>query len=106
VFATLRDAGGVGVDLTAVVESAPDDGLRATIRGLAVEEEPVPLDAETAAWRVRTLVAQRVEADVRQLRERLQTLHHESDRDELMDVQRQLAALEQRRRALREVAGG
>ncbi|MEX0834531.1 MAG: hypothetical protein WD010_00450, partial [Nitriliruptor sp.] len=52
-----------------------DDDLRATIRGLAVEEEPVPIDADTAAWRVRTLVALRVEAETKRLRERLQTLH-------------------------------
>jgi DNA primase len=100
VYETLQAAGGVGVDLAVVVESAADDELRATIRGLAVEEEPVPVDAEAAAWRVRTLVAQRVEADARRLREKLQTLHHQRDHDELIEVQRQLASLEQRRRAL------
>lgn len=100
VFATIQRAGGVGVDLTAIVDAADDDELRTTIRGLAVEEEPVPVDAETGAWRVRTLVAQRVEADARALREKLQTLHHQRDHDELIEVQRQLATLEQRRRAL------
>jgi DNA primase len=105
VFTTIQAAGGVGVDLAAILEAAADDELRGTIRGLAVEEEPVPIDEVTAAWRIRTLVSQRVEAQARELRDRLQTLHHERDREELLAVQRELAALEQRRRALREVAG-
>jgi DNA primase len=105
VFTTIQEAGGVGVDLAAILEAAADDELRGTIRGLAVEEEPVPIDEVTAAWRVRTLVAQRVEAEARQLRGRLQTLHHERDREELLAVQRELNALEQRRRTLREIAG-
>jgi DNA primase len=100
IFAALDRAGGAGVDLHAVLEAADDDELRATIRGLAVEDEPVPIDAETAAWRVRTLVAQRVEGQAQRLRERLQTLHHARDRDELIEVQRQLATLELRRREL------
>jgi DNA primase len=104
IFATLARAGGAGVDLHAVLEAAEDDDLRATIRGLAVEDEPVPIDAETAAWRVRTLVAQRVEQEAQRLRERLQTLHHARDRDELVEVQRQLAALENRRRELTQLA--
>lgn len=103
IFATLARAGGAGVDLHDVLEAAVDDDLRATVRGLAVEDEPVPIDAETAAWRVRTLVAQRVEQEAQQLRERLQTLHHVRDREELVEVQRQLAALEQRRRQLTEL---
>lgn len=104
VFTTIQEAGGVGVDLAAILDTAADDELRGTIRGLAVEEEPVPIDEVTAAWRVRTLVAQRVEAQARELRDRLQTLHHERDREELLAVQRELNALEQRRRALREIA--
>jgi DNA primase len=104
IFATLSRAGGAGVDLHDVLEEAEDDDLRATIRGLAVEDEPVPVDAETAAWRVRTLVAQRVEQEAQRLRERLHTLHHVRDRDELVEVQRQLAALEHRRRELTQLA--
>jgi hypothetical protein len=38
------------------------------------------------------------------LRERLHTLHHARDREELVDVQRQLAALEHRRRELTQLA--
>jgi hypothetical protein len=92
VFVTIQEAGGVGVDLAAILEAAPDDELRGTIRGLAVEEEPVPIDEVTAAWRIRTLVSQRVEAEARELRDRLQTLHHERDREELLAVQRELRA--------------
>jgi DNA primase len=100
VFDTIAAAGGAGVDATAILDAAPDDDLRSVVRGLVVEEEPVAVDEGLAAWRVRTLVAKRVELEARELREQLQTLHHARDRDQLMATQRQLAALEQRRRDL------
>jgi DNA primase len=106
VFEAMRLAGGAGVDTQAILDEADDDELRATIRGLAVEEEPVPIDGRLAAWRVRTLLAQRLTAETRALRERLQTLHYQRDRDEVMAVQRQLAELEQRRRDLTRVDDG
>ncbi|MFA9429584.1 DNA primase [Egicoccus sp. AB-alg2] len=100
VFATLQAAGGAGVELTAVLEAAPDDALRGRIRELALEEEPVPLDAEVAAWRIRSLLADRLQAEERALKQRLQTLHHGRDREELVAVLAQLRELEQRRRSL------
>jgi DNA primase len=100
ILRALHAAGGAGVDLTAVLEAAPDDTLRGTIRGLALEEEPVPVDRSVAAWRVRSLLAERLEAEEQQLKGRLQTLHHATDREELVDVLGRLRALEQRRREL------
>ncbi|GGI09108.1 DNA primase [Egicoccus halophilus] len=100
VFATLTAAGGAGVELSAVLEHAADDEVRARLRQLALEDEPVPLDADAAAWRVRSLLAERLQAAERQLQDRLHTLHHGRDRDELMAVLTELRELEQRRRAL------
>ncbi|MTV26254.1 DNA primase [Nitriliruptoraceae bacterium ZYF776] len=100
VFTILESAGGAGVDLAAVLEAAPDEELRGRLRALALEDEPVPVDAAAAAWRVRSLLAEKVAADAQQLRERLQTLHHERDADELRTVLRDIAVLEQRRREL------
>jgi DNA primase len=100
ILRALHAAGGAGVDLTAVLEAAPDDTLRGTIRGLALEDEPVPVDRSVAAWRVRSLLAERLEAEEQELKGRLQTLHHATDRDELVDVLGRLRALEQRRREL------
>jgi DNA primase len=100
ILRALVQAGGAGVELAAVLEAAPDDAVRATIRGLALETEPVPLDRPAAAWRVRSLLADRLEDEERRLRRRLETLHHRTDRDELVEVLGQLRALEGRRREL------
>jgi DNA primase len=100
ILRALVQAGGAGVELAAVLEAAPDDALRATIRGLALEPEPVPLDRSAAAWRVRSLLADRLEDEERRLRRRLETLHHRTDRDELVEVLGQLRVLEGRRREL------
>jgi DNA primase len=100
VHRTIGAAGGAGVDLATVLDAAPDDELRGTIRGIALEDEPVPIDADVAAWRVRTLLAERLAEAERALRHRLQTLHHRTDRDELVAVLGQLRTLEARRREL------
>jgi DNA primase len=100
ILRTLHEAGGAGVELAAVLEAAPDDDLRGTIRGLALEAEPVPLDHSVASWRVRSLLAERLEGEEQVLRRRLETLHHRTDRDELVEVLAQLRTLEARRREL------
>jgi DNA primase len=100
ILRTLQTAGGAGVELAVVLEAAPDDALRGTIRGLALEDEPVPVDRSVASWRVRSLLADRLEVEERELKGRLQTLHHATDREELVDVLARLRALEQRRREL------
>jgi DNA primase len=100
ILRTLQGAGGAGVELAAVLEAAPDDTLRATIRGLALEPEAVPVDRSVVGWRVRSLLADRLEGEEQVLRRRLETLHHRTDRDELVEVLGQLRALEARRREL------
>lgn len=108
VFAALREAGGAGVELTAVLEVAPDDRIRGVIRAIALEDDPALAQREVAAAvaadRVRRLLADRLEAEERTLRDRLGQLHHVTDRDELLATQRALAELQARRRALRPVA--
>jgi DNA primase len=105
ILRALVRAGGAGVELAAVLDAAPDDELRAKIRGLALEAEPVPLGRSEAAWRVRSLLADRLEVEERRLRRRLETLHHRTDRDELVEVLGQLRALEGRRRELTALEG-
>jgi DNA primase len=100
VFETLQAAGGAGVDLAAVFEAASDDDLRALMRELALEEEPVALDQATATWRVRSLLAERLERQAGELREQLGQLNHQRDLEQLLTVQRELGAIEQRRREL------
>jgi DNA primase len=102
VLHALQQAGGAGVDTRAVLEAAGDDELRATIRALTLEEEPAPLDAGTAARRVRSLLSDRLAWERDELRERLQRLNHQRDLEELLDVQRRLAEVERRRRELAE----
>jgi DNA primase len=103
VFEAMTSAGGAGVALPAVVDGAADDDLRALIRELALEEEPVPLDDATAAWRVRSLLAERLEREATELRGQLDQLNHQNDLDRLLVVQRRLGEVEQRRRALAHV---
>ncbi len=103
VLTALREAGGPGAPMETVLEAAGDDELRATIRALALEEEPVPVDESAARWRVRSLLVDRLESERDALRGRLQQLNHQRDLDELLDVQRRLGEVERRRRALAEV---
>jgi DNA primase len=108
VFGALRDAGGAGVELTAVLEAAHDDRLRGVIRAIALEDDPAITQREVAAAvaadRVRRLLADRLEVEERALRDRLGQLHHVTDREQLLATQRSLAELQARRRALRPVA--
>jgi DNA primase len=105
IWRTLQAAGGAGVELAAVLDEATDDDLRRTVRALALEDEPAPLDGEVAAWRVRGLLADRLADEEATLRQRLQTLHHGTDRDELVAVLSRLRELEQRRRELTQPGG-
>jgi DNA primase len=108
VFRAMAAAGGAGVDLAAVLAEAPDDELRGVIRAIALEEDPAleqrEVAAAVAADRVRRLLADRLEAQERRLREHLGQLHHDTDREELLATQRALAELQSRRRRLRPVS--
>jgi DNA primase len=107
VFRAMAAAGGAGVDLAAVLAEAPDEQLRGVIRAIALEEDPAleqrEVAAAVAADRVRRLLADRLEAQERRLRERLGQLHQDTDREELLATQRDLAELQARRRRLRPV---
>ncbi len=119
-FAALLRAGGPGVDLDVVLEQAADDDARSILRRLALEEDPgMPAPDVTtestrreadvaplvAAERIRRLLAERIARQEVALRSRLGELHHVNDADELRAVQRELLALQQRRRTLRAPAG-
>ena len=120
IFVALRDAGGPGVDLDAVLEQAADDDARSILRRLALEDDPGMPAAEVAtdskrreadvaplvaAERIRRLLAERIARQEVALRGRLGELHHVNDAEELRTVQRALLALQQRRRTLRAPAG-
>jgi DNA primase len=102
--ATLFAAGGAGVPLQLVIDAAPDDRLRGVLRALALEEDPETEDREIApaviVGRVRQLLADRLQAEERALHETLSQLNHATDRERLLGIQRELNALQQRRRAL------
>jgi DNA primase len=102
--ATLFEAGGAGVPLQLVVDAAPNDELRGVLRALALEDDPETEDREIAqaviVGRVRQLLADRLLAQEQQLRETLSQLNHATDRERLLGIQRELNALQQRRRAL------
>jgi DNA primase len=102
--ATLLEAGGAGVPLPLVIEAAPNDELRGVLRALALEDDPETADPEIAraviVGRVRQLLADRLQAQEQQLRETLSQLNHGTDRERLLSIQRELNALQQRRRAL------
>lgn len=109
VFAAITAAGGVGVDLTVLLDEAPDEQVRGVIRALALEEDPDLADPEVARLvardRVRHLLADRLARDEQRLRDQLARLHHGHDREQLLALQRELAAVHQRRRELRAPAG-
>lgn len=100
----LFDAGGAGMPLQIVLDAAPDDEFRGVLRALALEEDPETEDREIApaviVGRVRQLLANRLQAQEGALRETLSRLNHATDRERLLAVQRELIALQQRRRSL------
>ena len=104
ILRAINDGGGAGVPLPAILEVAPDDEFRGRLRALALEDDPDTADDEVAPTvvldRVRRLVADRIEAEVRTLRDTLARLNYATDRDRFVEVQRQLLSLEQRRRGL------
>ncbi len=117
----IASAGGVGVPLDVVIDAAADDELRGLLRALALEDDP-ELDAQLVveppstrapdvevagsivAARIRRLVADRLRTEESRLRERLASLNHATDREQLLALQRQLAELQRRRRSLTSVA--
>jgi len=62
--------------------------------------EDIEVRDAVVAGRVRHLLVDRVDAEVAELRDELARLSHATDPDRVREVQRALAALQQRRRAL------
>lgn len=107
-YQAICDGGGAGVDLASVIAAAPDDQLRAVIRGVALEDDPSlvasrgdeDVPAHVAAERIRRLLAERLGEQARVLREELSRLHALHDADRVRTLQTTLLELEQRRRRL------
>ncbi|MFU8840148.1 MAG: DNA primase [Nitriliruptoraceae bacterium] len=104
VLRAVRAAGGVGAAVPAIVDAAEDDRIRGLVRSLALEDDPELGDDEVraavVAGRVGHLLVDRVDAEVRSLRDELARLHHATEPERIREVQRALAVLQQRRRAL------
>ena len=104
VLRAVRAGGGAGADLRSVVDAAEDDRIRGLLRALALEDDPETGDrdvvAEVVAGRIRRLLVDRVDASARELRDELARLSHATDPERVMAVQRELAELQRRRRAL------
>ncbi len=104
VWRAIDGAGGAGVELTAILDRADDDEVRTTLRELALEDDPELADDGSAAavvvGRVRRMLADRIEAEETRLRATLAELNHATDRDRMLEIQRELGELNRRRREL------
>ena len=104
VLRAVRTAGGAGAPFDEVLAAADDDRIRGLLRALALEADPETEDAEVVGavvvGRIRSLLVDRVEAEVRARREELSRLNHATEPDRLRTVQQELATLERRRRTL------
>jgi DNA primase len=104
VLRAVRAAGGVGAAVPVIVDVAEDDRIRGLVRSLALEDDPEIEDDEVRAaviaGRIGRLLVDRVDAEVRGLRDELARLNHATEPERIREVQRALATLQQRRRAL------
>ncbi|MBW3620434.1 MAG: DNA primase [Actinobacteria bacterium] len=100
VYRALVAAGGAGVDVRAVLDAAADDDVRAVVLAVSMEEGPEGDARRTARDLVRRLVAERLEAERSALEVRLQTLHHEIDREEWLALNGELVEVLRRHREL------
>ena len=93
-----------GAPFSDVVAAAEDDRIRDLLRALALEDDPETADPEVAPavveGRIRRLLVDRIEATTDALREELRQLNHTTDGDRVLELQRELARLQHRRRAL------
>jgi DNA primase len=104
VLRAVRAAGGVGAAVPVIVDAAEDDRIRGLVRSLALEDDPEIADDEVRAaviaGRIGRLLVDRVDAEVRALRDELARLNHATEPERIREVQRALALLQQRRREL------
>ncbi len=106
VFRTIMAAGGAGAELTAVIEAAPDDGLRAIVRALALEDCTIEPDPVHAAMLVGRLLLNRLERTITSSKRQLERMNPVVEPDTYRQRFEELIALEARRRELRALANG
>jgi DNA primase len=99
--ATLEAAGGAGVPLEAVLDVAADDEERTTLRALALEDPEAPDTPEGAAQHVGQLLAERVDQQLRAVRDEIGRVNPTTDRERFRELNGRIFELEQRRRELR-----
>ncbi len=106
VFRTIKAAGGAGAELTAVLEAAPNDELRALVRALALEDFTIEPDAAHAAMLVGRLLLNRLERKITSSKRQLERMNPVVDPDSYRQRFEELIALEALRRDLRVLANG
>lgn len=106
VFRTIMAAGGAGAELTAVLEAAPNDELRALVRALALEDCTVEPDPVHAAMLIGRLLLNRLERSITSSKRQLERMNPVVDPDTYRQRFEELIALEARRRELRVLANG
>jgi DNA primase len=105
-FAALRQAGGTGKPLEAVLEAAANEADRRFLRGLAVEAFAAEENRGYADQVFRRLEELRLTRAIDQLKGNLQRMNPVERPHEYTEVFEELIALEARRRALREPRPG
>jgi DNA primase len=99
-YGAIVDAGGAGAAVDAVLAACPDDEVRGVVQRVAFEEPDVADSPAATSQRLRGMLADRLEAQVRAAREELERTSMTTDAARVIELTRLLADLEQRRRSL------
>ncbi len=99
-YGALQDAGGAGAELSAVIEAAADDELRQLVREVGLEDPDGTATPEAARDLVTRLLADHLRRRRAGLREELERVRRDTDPERWRELNRELAELEQRRKAL------
>jgi DNA primase len=103
VFRAVAAGGGLGSELTAVLEVAEDDDVRQLIRAIALEDPTVEPDAPHVAALVSRLLVRRLEDEIAWQKAELERVNPTTDPEVHRRRFEELMALEAQRRALRAV---
>ncbi len=106
IFRTIKAAGGVGAELDAVLEAAPNEELRALVRAMALEDCTIEPDEVHAAMLVGRLLLNRVERTITGCKRQLERMNPVAEPDAYRQRFEELIAIEARRRELRTLANG
>ncbi|MFN2556706.1 MAG: DNA primase [Nitriliruptorales bacterium] len=106
VFRLIKAVGGAGAEVTAVLEAAPDDELRALVRAIALEDCTIEPDKVHAAMLVGRLLLNRLERAITARKRQLERMNPVADPDAYRQRFEELIGLEARRRELRALANG